>query len=147
MGSWIDGAPTEQLYPGQDMGRPQRGPGALARPMRRLIAFCLDWFLIEGVFLALSQGPLSGVDTALVDSAQLVIFWLYLVSAVGFMGHTVGHFALGMQVQRLDGQPAGWLTALIRQSMVMLILPVVIMDADHRGLHDRARHTVLTMIR
>ena len=84
MGSWIDGAPTEQLYPGQDMGRPQRGPGALARPMRRLIAFCLDWFLIEGVFWALSQGPLSGVDTALVDSAQLVIFGsiLYLLLAL-----------------------------------------------------------------
>lgn len=134
-------------YPGQDMGRPQYGKGAIARPLPRLIAFCLDWFLIEGIFWVLAQGPLSGVNTALVDSVQLVIFWLYLVSAVGFMGHTLGHLVMGMQVQRLDGQPAGWLTALIRQSMVMLILPVVIMDANQRGLHDQARHTVLAVIR
>ena len=87
------------------------------------------------------------MNTAALDVAQLVMFWLYMVAAVGFMGHTVGHFALGMQVQRLDGKPAGWLTALIRQSMVMLVLPVVIMDADQRGLHDRARHTILVMIR
>ncbi|MDO4897982.1 MAG: RDD family protein [Rothia sp. (in: high G+C Gram-positive bacteria)] len=147
IGSWIEGAPTQQLYPGQDMGRPQSGRGSIARPMRRLFAFCIDWFLIAGIFLALKQGPLAGVNGVLVDLGQLVIFWLYMVSAVGFMGHTVGHFALGMQVQRIDGQPAGWLAALIRQTAVMLILPVVIMDADQRGLHDRARHTILVMIR
>lgn len=99
------------------------------------------------MFFVLGQTVFPGVNTAVLDRVQLLIFWLYLVAAVGFMGHTVGHFALGMQVQRVDGKPAGWLTALIRQSMIMLILPVVIMDADQRGLHDRARHTILVMIR
>lgn len=147
LGSWIEGAPTDQEYPGQNMGRPRSGRGAIARPVRRLLAFWIDWLLIEGMFFVLGQTVFPGVNTAVLDVAQLVIFWLYMVAAVGFMGHTVGHFALGMQVQRLDGKPAGWLTALIRQSMVMLVLPVVIMDADQRGLHDRARHTILVMIR
>lgn len=147
LGSWIEGAPSDQEYPGQTMRRPQSGRGSIARPMRRLLAFWVDWLLIEGMFYVLGQTAFPQVSTAVLDVAQLVIFWLYMVAAVGFMGHTVGHFALGMQVQRLDGKPAGWLTALIRQSMVMLVLPVVIMDADQRGLHDRARHTILVMIR
>lgn len=129
------------------MGRPRSGRGSIARPVRRLLAFWIDWLLIEGMFFVLGQTVFPGVNTAVLDVAQLVIFWLYMVAAAGFMGHMVGHFALGMQVQQLDGKPAGWLTALIRQSMVMLVLPVVIMDADQRGLHDRARHTILVMIR
>lgn len=147
MGSWLDGAPTDQLYPGQDMGRPQKGRGSVARPLRRLVAFTLDWFLVEGFFYILTQTLWLGAPSALVDTVQLVFFWLYMTAAVGFMGHTVGHFALGMQVQTLDGRPVGWLTALIRQTMVMLVLPVVIMDADQRGLHDRARHSILVMFR
>ncbi|MGV3016918.1 RDD family protein [Rothia sp. 88186D007BW] len=119
----------------------------MARPGRRLLAFWVDWLLVEGIFFVLGQTIFPTVNTAIPDIVQLVFFWLYMVAAVGFMGHTMGHFALGMQVQRLDGKPAGWLTALIRQSLIMLVLPVVIMDADQRGLHDRARHTILVMIR
>ncbi|MDY6051508.1 MAG: RDD family protein [Rothia sp. (in: high G+C Gram-positive bacteria)] len=147
LGSWIEGAPTDQEYPGQNMGRPRSGRGAVARPGRRLLAFWVDWLLVEGIFFVLGQTIFPTVNTAIPDIVQLVFFWLYMVAAVGFMGHTMGHFALGMQVQRLDGKPAGWLTALIRQSLIMLVLPVVIMDADQRGLHDRARHTILVMIR
>lgn len=147
LGSWIEGAPTDQDYPGQRMGRPQSGRGSLARPFRRLLAFWLDWLLIEGIFYLLAQLAFPTLGSAVLDVVQLFFFWLYMVAAVGFMGHTVGHFAFGMQVQSLDGQPAGWLTALIRQSMVMLVLPVLIMDADQRGLHDRARHTLVAMIR
>ncbi|WP_237221776.1 RDD family protein [Rothia nasimurium] len=147
LGSWIEGAPTWMEYPGQDMGRPRKGRGAIARPLPRLLAFAVDWYLVEGLFWLLGRFLFPEVNVAVIDVVQLVFFWLYMVVAVGFMGHTVGHFALGMQVQRLDGKPAGWLSALIRQSLVMLLLPVLIMDANQRGLHDQARHTVLVVIR
>lgn len=147
LGSWIDGAPTDMDYPGQGMGRPQKGRGSIARPMRRIIAFWLDWLLVKGSIVLLGRFVFPGLEDAALDVLVIIFFWLYMVSAVGFMGHTVGHFALGMQVQRLDGQPAGWLSALIRQTMVMLVLPPLIMDADQRGLHDRARHTILVIIR
>ncbi|WP_421084592.1 RDD family protein [Rothia nasimurium] len=147
LGSWVDGAPTDLDYPGQGMGRPQSGPGSIARPMRRLLAFCCDWFLVAGLFWLLKQSVLAGIDSVTFDVSQILVFWLYMVACVGFMGHTVGHLVFGMQVQRLDGQPAGWMSAGIRQSLVMLVLPVVIMDANQRGLHDQARHTILVMIR
>lgn len=147
LGSWLDGAPTEMEYPGQGMGRPQSGPGSIARPLRRIIAFWLDWLLVKGSIFLLGRFVFPGLEGAGLDVLVIVFFWLYMVSAVGFMGHTLGHFALGMQVQGLDGQPVGWFSALIRQTMVMLVLPVLIMDADQRGLHDRARHTILVLIR
>lgn len=147
LGSWIDGAPTWMDYPGQDMGRPQHGPGSIARPFSRLVAFCLDWFIVAGLLWLLGGYVLPDVEQLVMDYAQLVVFWLYMVASVGFMGHTLGHLIMGMQVQSMDGKPAGWLTALIRQSLVMLILPVIIMDADQRGLHDRVRNTILVVIR
>ena len=32
LGSWLNGAPSDQKYPGEIMGRPETGPGAIARP-------------------------------------------------------------------------------------------------------------------
>lgn len=147
LGSWLEGAPSDQSYPGQRMGRPQTGPGSIARPGRRLVAFWIDWLLVQGIFLLLARGPLAGIDSVVLDVSQILVFWAYLVASVGFMGHSLGHLLLGMQVQTLDGRPVGWLTALIRQSLVMFLLPVVLMDADQRGLHDRARNSILIMIR
>ena len=77
----------------------------------------------------------------------LGIFLLYLIVLVGFMGHTLGHFLVGVQVQTLDGRPAGWKRALIRAVLTMLVLPTVILDANSRGLHDRAAGTILVRIR
>lgn len=139
IGSWLDGPPTDQAYPGEHMGRPQTGPGSLARFGRRLIAFALDWYLCWGV--------LALLGFAEQQVALLIVVWLYQVLTVGFSGHTVGHFLLGIQVQTLGGQPAGWVSALVRASLVMLIIPVFLMDADQRGVHDRARHTLLVRFR
>ncbi len=139
IGSWLDGPPSTQTYPGEHMGRPQKGPGSLARFGRRLVAFVLDWYICWGMLALLGWGSQS--------VALLIFVWLYQIACVGFMGHTLGHLLCGMQVQRLDGQPAGWLTALIRSSLIMLIILVFIMDGDQRGIHDRIRHTLLVRIR
>lgn len=139
IGSWLDGPPTDQAYPGENMGRPQSGPGSLARFGRRIIAFAIDWYLCWGVLALLGHS-----DQQIL---LLILVWLYQVLTIGFSGHTVGHFVVGIQVQRLDGEPAGWLTALIRSTLVMLVIPVFLMDADQRGVHDRIRHTLLVKFR
>lgn len=139
IGSWLDGPPTDQAYPGEHAGRPQKGPGSIGRFGRRLIAFVLDWYLCWGILALLGLADQSVL--------LLVVVWLYQILTVGFMGHTLGHLLLGMQVQTVGGQPAGWLTALIRSTLVMLVIPVFMMDADQRGVHDRVRHTVLVRVR
>ena len=143
VGGWLDGPPTTQNYPGEYMGRPQKGPGSLARFGRRILAFIVDWYLCWGI-LALIGWPQGNVA----QSITLLIFvWLYQSVCVGFMGHTLGHLLLGMQVQRLDGTPAGWATGFVRSSLIMLVIPVFLMDADQRGAHDRIRNTALVRIR
>lgn len=139
LGSWLNGVNGNQDYPGQAMGRPQSGPGSVARFGRRLLALIVDWYLCWGVLALLGFGNQSVL--------LLVVFWAYMVVAVGFAGHTVGHFALGMQVQTLAGKPAGWVSALIRASLIMLIIPVLIMDENQRGLHDKIRGTILVRFR
>lgn len=138
-GSWLDGPPTNQRYPGEYLGRPQTGPGSIARFSRRILAFVLDWYLCWGILALCGWADRSVV--------LLVLVWIYQILCVGFMGHTLGHFLCGVQVQTLDGRPAGWLTALIRSSLIMLILPVLMMDGDQRGVHDRSRGTVLIRFR
>ncbi len=56
LGSWINGAPSNQKYPGEIMGRPETGPGAIARPMRRLLGFIIDWYLCLGLAFLLVGG-------------------------------------------------------------------------------------------
>ncbi|MEX3610158.1 RDD family protein [Rothia sp. LK2588] len=140
---WLSGAPTDQEYPGQHLGRPRTGPGSLARPMRRIVAFVFDWYLWWAVLSLVGLGGSSLAANVLL----LVVVWAYQVLCVGFMGHTLGHLVCGMQVQSMDGRPAGWVSALVRSTLIMLVLPVIIMDADQRGLHDRARQTLLVRFR
>ena len=39
-------------------------------------------------------------------------------------------------------RPARW-PALVRSLLLCLVIPAVIFDPDHRGLHDKAMNTVL----
>ncbi len=50
---------------------------------------------------------------------------------------------MGIHVVRLGGGPAGPLAALVRTLLLCLVIPAVIFDPDHRGLHDKAMNTVL----
>lgn len=142
LGGWLEGPPSNQNYPGEHMGRPQTGPGSIARFGRRILAFIADWYLCWGMLALLWPG------TSVAQSIVLLfVVWIYQVGCIGFMGHTLGQLLFGMQVQRIDGKPAGWFTALIRSTLVMLVIPVFLMDGDQRGIHDRVRHTLLVRIR
>lgn len=63
------------------------------------------------------------------------------------MGHTLGHFVCGMQVQTVDGLPAGFGKGFIRGLLVTVIIPILVVDEDGRGLQDRAIGTLLVRIR
>ena len=97
LGSWLNGAPSDQKYPGEIMGRPETGPGAIARPMRRLLGFIIDWYLCLGLAFLL----VGGQNVQIHGLTTLGIFLLYLIVLVGFMGHTLGHFLVGVQVQKI----------------------------------------------
>ncbi len=130
-------SPGGSAWPGQRHGRPQNGPGSIARLGPRIGAVAIDWALCSLVSAAFFNW--DSVATLLIFLGEQILF-------VGFFGYSIGHRLLRMQVQTLTGRPAGYPTATIRAVLVCLVVPALIFDIDQRGLHDRARGTVLVRI-
>ncbi|APF39752.1 RDD family protein [Neomicrococcus aestuarii] len=139
VGSWLEGPPqiNQQEYPGQRLGRPESGPGSIARFPRRIGAIVIDW----GIALII-----SAVFFNYDSMVTLLIFLVTQILFVGVTGHSVGHRAFGMQVQKMNGTASDLLSGTIRSVLLALFIPAFIIDGDQRGLHDRAVNTVLVRI-
>lgn len=120
----------------------------------------LDWTLCMAISAAFFPAdrpavlPILGGDAM----ATLAIFAVSTIVLVGFLGHSIGHRLLGLQVVRLADLPArrsgstgateglrppGLLTAAIRTALLCLAIPAVVWDSSGRGMHDVAARTVL----
>jgi uncharacterized RDD family membrane protein YckC len=75
-----------------------------------------------------------------------VWFLLTAVSAAAF-GITPGMAVFGLRVARLDAALVGVPRALLRTTLLALVLPALARDADGRGWHDRASRTVVVRTR
>lgn len=133
---------TEWAYPGERLGLPEQGTGAVARFGRRTGALAVDWvasLLLVRLFLpGLDYGsPQSSFATLGVFAAQVALFtWL--------SGSSFGQRLFALQVVRLDGRGApGLLRALGRTLLLCLVVPPLVWDRDQRGLHDRWMGTIL----
>ncbi len=145
IGSWLSGprAAAEEAgvdfgYRGQQLGLPERGPGSIARPGRRLGALAVDW----GLCLLIAYGLLTdGYDQATGNWALLVFFALSVLT-VGTVGFTPGKRLFGLRVVPEGGGRLNPLRALLRGALVCVAVPALIWDRDGRGLHDRLARTV-----
>jgi len=80
--------------------------------------------------------------------------WAPVAVLVAEYGFFVGLFAQtpGMYLTRIrcvswtSGGRIGVLRALLRGGMLALVIPALIMDADRRGLHDRAAGSVIAPV-
>jgi len=136
IGSWLTGPDTSGIsrYPGERLGLPETGAGSIARAGRRIVAILVDW----GIALLISNFAFGGDPWA-----NLAIFAAEQMLLVGTLGYSIGHRLVGIHVVRLGGGPAGPLAAMVRALLLCLVIPAVIFDPDHRGLHDKAMNTVL----
>ena len=139
IGSWLSGPDTSGIskYPGERLGLPEAGPGSMARAGRRILAICIDW----GLALLISNYAF-GSD----PWATLAVFAAEQILLIGTLGYSIGHRLAGIHVVRLGGAPAGPLAALVRAVLLCLVIPAVIFDPDHRGLHDKAMNTILVRL-
>ncbi|ETK35976.1 RDD family protein [Microbispora corallina] len=140
--TWLGGTRatgTDLGYPGERLGLPQAGPGAVASWGRRLGAVVVDWVLCTW---AIAGGllHLHGSDQSF---AGLGIFAAEYVVLVGTLGMTLGMRLFGIRVAALDGGRPPFLAVLVRTLLLCLAVPAVIWDRDRRGLHDRAAATVV----
>jgi uncharacterized RDD family membrane protein YckC len=125
-------------WPGDRMGRPESGPGSIARPGVRIAAIAIDFticFAIYGLFFYESSW------------ASLVIFVVEQLLFLIPFGGSIGHLLLGMRLVNLQNRWAGVWRPIVRTLLLALFIPAVIWDADQRGLHDVFAGTVLVRVR
>mgnify|MGYP000845793205 FL=1 len=149
--SWLDGPniPGENddpsapgRWPGEKLGLPQTGAGALASVMRRVGGITFDWFICRFAATIVHRftDQLGGVSTI-----NFIVFLILGTLSVTFLARTPGQAVLGMGVARIDVPEArvGFIRAFVRSLLTLFIFPAVIVDSDGRGLHDRATGTAV----
>jgi uncharacterized RDD family membrane protein YckC len=147
--SWMPGAPVGEpsgKYPGERLGLPADGVGAVAGFGRRLAALAIDWllgYIIAGLF----TGPNALADPSF-SWTVLGVWFLLTAVPVAVFGASTGMTALGIRVAPLGGAAVvGVPRALLRTALIALVIPAVIRDEDLRGWHDRATGTVVVRTR
>lgn len=148
--SWLDGPqiPSEfdgpdgpSRWPGEALGLPEEGPGAMASVARRAGAVLLDWIACSIIarFVVMFTGA--------VDVPSLTLFLWFAIGVIGgwLFARTPGMAMLGMGVARVDvgGARVGLWRAVVRTLLTAFILPAAMVDADGRGMHDRGTGTAV----
>jgi uncharacterized RDD family membrane protein YckC len=109
---------------------------------RRVGALFVDWFasiLVVVVFI--------GADGWLDDpNSNFYVMGVFVIQSALLMalaGGSFGQLVTGLRVVRWDGvaKPVDLLRALMRQVLIMLVIPPLVFRPDGRGLHDMAART------
>ncbi|CAN7353056.1 RDD family protein [Microbacterium foliorum] len=124
---------------------PQTGTGSIARPGRRIGALLIDYVaatIIATGFLGYDQFALPA-EAGLTMFAPMGVFALLQILFIPTAGGSPGHRILGMRVVRLGGGWVGVWRPIVRTLLIVVVIPAVIWDADHRGVHDKVTGLVL----
>ncbi|TLP79574.1 RDD family protein [Nesterenkonia sphaerica] len=124
-------------YPGDTLGLPPSGPGALAPWGRRVLALFIDWGIASVISLAWFNSDVW---------VTLGVFLLFHALMVGFLGVSPGKRLVRLQVVRLHKSQAATVPgphwASLRGLLLLLVIPALVISPDGRGLHDRMTGTV-----
>lgn len=132
-------------YPGERLGLPETGPGSIARLGRRAIALIIDYTvatILAVAFFAYDPWSLPA-EAGITHFAPMIVFAAMQVIFIPTIGGSPGHRVLGMRLIRVGGGWTGLWRPIIRTALLLLVLPAVVWDADHRALHDKAAGTIL----
>ncbi len=129
-------------YPGERLGLAPEGRGSLASCRSGIAALLLDWAFSMAVAVGLFG---TGVLTEDGWRAWMILATFFVESTVlGWLtGGSLGQLVCRIGIIRLDRVPLGLPRAVLRQALVSLALPPLVVGADRRGLHDYAAGTVV----
>jgi uncharacterized RDD family membrane protein YckC len=133
---------STEPYPGERLGLPESGRGSLASWRARVAALLLDWAASMAVAVGLFGTEVltgSGWRAWMILAVFFVESSLLVAMASGSFGQLICRIA----VVRLDTKPVGVPRAVLRQALVSLALPPLIIGPDRRGLQDLAAGTVV----
>ena len=135
-------AENTSTYAGEKLGLPAQGRGSVASWRARVAALILDW----AASMAISVGLFG---TAVVTGSDwrawmtLAVFLIESTLLVTVASGSFGQLICRIAVVRLDSRPVGLPRALLRQLLICLALPPLIIGPDRRGLQDLAANTVV----
>ena len=143
------GSAAEFRYPGNRLGLPAEGPGAVAGWGRRVLALFIDW-MVAGLVASVVVGKSWWAGGNELNFAWLVIFFAMTAILTGLTGATIGHRLCGLRVIRTrPGASTGYaaqvglLGGALRALLICLLIPPAVHDRDRRGLHDLAAGTIV----
>jgi uncharacterized RDD family membrane protein YckC len=105
----------------------------------RILALLVDYAACWGVMLLIYGGDWFGNGS--VPSIYLnLLFVGESAVLMALSGGSFGQLATRLRVVRIDGsgRPLSLLRALLRQVMIILVIPPLVFRPDGRGLHDLA---------
>lgn len=132
---------TSNGFPGERLGLPRDGAGAVAGYGRRLLALVADWLI--AMVVATTASVAYGWSAQQRSLVTLAVFGVIVWVPTALFGTTAGKRLCGLRVVRAGGGSAGPLWLLVRTVLLLVVLPALLWDRDFRGLHDRAAHTVV----
>jgi uncharacterized RDD family membrane protein YckC len=110
---------------------------------RRLAAVTLDWLACYAIVAASIGG--IGKMNPVHSLSVLALFFAETAILLGLQGATLGQRIFGMKVVRFsDGGAITPIAALIRTTLLVLVVTAVTFDEDGRGIHERMSGSVLT---
>ena len=104
---------------------------------RRILALLVDYAACWGVMLLIYGGDWFGSGT--LPSVYLNLLFIgESALLMALSGGSFGQLATRLRVVRIDGsaRPLTFLTALLRQFLICLVIPPLVFRPDGRGLHD-----------
>lgn len=133
---------ADDRYPGQTLGLPESGRGALASWRARIAALIIDWAASMALAVILFG---TGVLREAGWRGWMIMAVFFVQSSVltALAGGSFGHILAKIGVARVDGRPIGVLRAIARQAMICLVLPTIVIGAERRALNDLALGTVV----
>jgi uncharacterized RDD family membrane protein YckC len=130
-----------EAAPGVRLGLPAEGPGSVAGVGRRLAGVLLDGiasYLVASLFVRRTQG---GVPTP--GGWSSLVFLIESVVLLSVTGQTLGMALVRVRVVPLSGSRIHPWWAAVRTVLLLMLIPAVVWDSDHRGLHDKASGVVV----
>ena len=112
---------------------------------KRILALIFDWVAAILVVQVIPNGPDYGTQSN--SLLTLLVFAIEVTLFTWMMGSSFGQRIVGLRVRDLikDSNPT-LVQSLIRNLLIVLLIPPLLADAAGRGLHDRIAKTKITNV-
>jgi len=111
---------------------------------RRMLGVLIDWLLCVAIAKGFFDGGLRWPEPYVTPLIFFIQYWIFAFLG----GATPGHRIVGLKVVRFsDGGMPTPVQALIRASLLVIIITAITFDQNGRGINERLSNTVLVKTR